>query len=107
MPELEKISSVASVEARGGTSKYIKIQLNREKMEQYQVTMSQITSAIQDANVSSPSGDTVVGNLELSVTTSIETSGENELKTIPVTTDSGNIVLLEDVADVYLSLIHI
>lgn len=101
VPELEKISSVASVEARGGTSKYIKIQLNREKMEQYQVTMSQITSAIQDANVSSPSGDTVVGNLELSVTTSIETSGENELKTIPVTTDSGNIVLLEDVADVY------
>lgn len=101
VPELEKIASVASVEAMGGTSKYIQVELNREKMDQYKVTMSQISSAIQNANVSSPSGDTVSGNLELSVTTSLETSDIEELKNVPVTTSAGEIVLLQDVADIH------
>ena len=101
VPELEKIASVASVEAMGGTSKYIQVELNREKMDQYKVTMSQISSAIQNANVSSPSGDIVSGNLELSVTTSLETSDIEELKNVPVTTSAGEIVLLQDVADIH------
>lgn len=101
VPELEKIASVASVEAMGGTSEYIQVELNREKMDQYKVTMSQISSAIQNANVSSPSGDTVSGNLELSVTTSLETLDIEELKNVPVTTSAGEIVLLQDVADIH------
>lgn len=101
VPELEKIASVASVEAMGGTSEYIQVELNREKMDQYKVTMSQISSAIQNANVSSPSGDTVSGNLELSVTTSLETSDIEELKNVPVTASTGEIVLLQDVADIH------
>ncbi len=101
VPELEKIASVASVEAMGGTSEYIQVELNREKMDQYRVTMSQVSSAIQNANVSSPSGDTVSGNLELSVTTSLETSDIEELKNVPVTASTGEIVLLQDVADIH------
>ena len=101
VPELEKIASVASVEAMGGTSEYIQVELNREKMDQYKVTMSQISSAIQNANVSLPSGDTVSGNLELSVTTSLETSDIEELKNVPVTASTGEIVRLQDVADVH------
>lgn len=100
VPELEKIASVASVEAMGGTSEYIQVELNREKMDQYKVTMSQISSAIQNANVSLPSGDTISGNLELSVTTSLETSDLEELKNVPVTASTGEIVRLQDVADV-------
>ena len=101
VPELEKIASVASVEAMGGTSEYIQVELNREKMDQYRVTMSQVSSALQNANVSSPSGDTVSGNLELSVTTSLETSDIEELKNVPVTASTGEIVLLQDVADIH------
>lgn len=100
VPELEKIASVASVEAMGGTSEYIQVELNREKMDQYKVTMSQISSAIQNANVSLPSGDTISGNLELSVTTSLETSDLEELKNVPVTASTGEIIRLQDVADV-------
>lgn len=99
VPELEKIASVASVEAMGGTSEYIQVELNREKMDQYKVTMSQISSAIQNANVSLPSGDTISGNLELSVTTSLETSDLEELKNVPVTASTGEIIRLQDVAE--------
>lgn len=100
VPELEKITSVASVEATGGSSEYIKVELISEKMAQYKVTMPQITAAIQAANLSSPSGETVVGNLELSVTTSLETEEMDDLKTVPITTSSGEIIMLQDVANI-------
>lgn len=101
VPEFEQITSVADVEAMGGSSEYIKIELQSEKMDQYKLTMSQIKSAMGAANLSYPSGDAVAGNLELSVTTSVENDTLDDLKRVPITTSSGKIVYLEDVANVY------
>ena len=101
VPEFEKITSVADVEATGGSSGYIKIELQSEKMAQYKLTMDQIKSAMGAANLSYPSGDAVAGNLELSVTTSAENDTLVDLKRVPITTSSGQIVYMEDVANVY------
>lgn len=101
VPEFEKITSVADVEATGGSSGYIKIELQSEKMAQYKLTMDQIKSAMGAANLSYPSGDAVAGNLELSVTTSAENDTLDDLKRVPITTSSGQIVYMEDVANVY------
>ncbi|SFS21729.1 efflux RND transporter permease subunit [Enterocloster citroniae] len=101
VPEFEKITSVADVEAMGGSSEYIRIELQSEKMAQYKLTMSQIGTAMSAANLSYPSGDAVAGNLELSVTTSVENDTLDDLKRVPITTSSGQIVYLEDVANVY------
>lgn len=101
VPEFEQITSVADVEAMGGSSEYIKIELQSEKMDQYKLTMGQIKSAMGAANLSYPSGDAVAGNLELSVTTSVENDTLDDLKRVPITTSSGKIVYLEDVANVY------
>ena len=101
VPEFEKITTVADVEATGGSSGYIKIELQSEKMAQYKLTMDQIKSAMGAANLSYPSGDAVAGNLELSVTTSAENDTLDDLKRVPITTSSGQIVYMEDVANVY------
>jgi len=101
VPEFEKITSVADVEAMGGSSEYIKIELQSEKMAQYKLTMNQIKSAMSAANLSYPSGDAVAGNLELSVTTSVENDTLDDLKRVPITTSSGQIVYMEDIANVY------
>lgn len=101
VPELEKLSSVADVEAMGGSSEYVKVELRSERMAQYKVTMSQITSAISSANLAYPSGEAVAGNLELSVTTSLEQDRVDDLKDIPIATSSGQIIKLSDVANIY------
>ena len=101
VPEFEKITSVADVEAMGGSSEYIMIELQPEKMAQYKLTMNQIKSAMSAANLSYPSGDAVAGNLELSVTTSVENDTLDDLKRVPITTSSGQIVYMEDIANVY------
>ena len=46
VPEFEKIPSVAEVDAMGGSSEYIRIELQSEKLAQYKVTVDQITSAL-------------------------------------------------------------
>ena len=101
VPEFEKISSIAEVDAMGGSSEYVKIELQSEKMAQYKVTMSQAASAISAAKLSYPSGSTISGNLELSVTTSLENETVDDLKTVPITTSSGKIIYLEDIANIY------
>ncbi len=101
VPLLEQISSVAEVEAMGGTSNYYKIELQSDLMEQYQVTISDISSAMGSANLSYPSGEAVDGKLELSVSTSLENDTIEALKEVPITTTSGQIVYLDDISNVY------
>lgn len=103
VPVLEQLSSVAEVSSMGGSSEYVKVELKPEKMKQYQVTMDRITSAINAADLSYPSGNAVYGNLELSLTTSIDTDTIEDLLQVPITTGAGKTVYLEDIADVYMA----
>lgn len=101
VPEFEQLGSIAEVEAMGGSSEYIKIELQSDWMKQYQVTMSDIKSAMGSANLAYPSGNAVAGNQELSVTTTLEHDTLDDLLKVPITTASGKLVYLKDVATVY------
>lgn len=101
VPELERLSTVAEVEMRGGSSEYIRVELNSELMKQYHVTMSNISSAMSAANLTYPSGSAVSGNLELSVSTMMENDTLDDLLRVPITTGKGKFVYLEDIATVY------
>lgn len=101
VPEFEKLSTVASVDTMGGSSEYIRVELRPDLMEQYQVSLSNISSAMSAANISYPSGDAVAGNLELSVTTNMENDTLEDLLRVPITTSAGKLVYLGDVAEIY------
>ena len=100
-PVFEQLSTVAQVDSMGGSSEYVKVELDPVKMKQYKVTVNQITSAMAAADLSYPSGDAQYGDLSLSVTTSAKADTLDDLKKVPITTQSGKIVYLEDIADVY------
>lgn len=101
VPEFEKLTTVAEVSTRGGNSEYIRAELKPEMMKQYGVTVNSISSAISGANLTYPSGTVISGNQELNVTTSIKNDTLDDLLAVPITTSSGKIIYLEDVADVY------
>ena len=100
-PVFEQLSTVAQVESMGGSSEYVKVELDPVKMKQYKVTVNQITSAMAASDLSYPSGSAEYGDLSLSVTTSAKASTLDDLKKVPITTQSGKTVYLEDIADVY------
>ena len=104
VPELEKITTVTDVDVSGGQEEYIKIELIPEKLQQYHLIMNAISSAIGGANFTYPAGDTIVGGQQLSVSAGIEYDTMELLKKIPISIGNGNVIYLEDVANVHNSL---
>jgi len=101
VPEIEKLTSVASVDVSGGQEAYIKAELIPEKLSQYHVNMNTIVAALKSADFSMPIGSTSVGNKELSVTSGTSFDTMELLKKIPITLGNGNIIYMEDVANIY------
>lgn len=101
IPEFEKLSNAAEVTIAGGSSKYIRIELVEEKMNQYGVTMSSVSGDIAAADLSYPAGTATVGSQELSVTTRMKYDSMEMLKDIPLTTSGSSVVYLADVANIY------
>ncbi len=104
VPELEKITTVTEVSVSGGQEEYIKVELIPEKLEQYHLNMSTIASSIGSTNFTLPAGDTIVGGQKLSVSAGVEYDTMDLLKQIPISLGGGNVIYLEDVANIYNNL---
>ncbi len=104
VPEFEKLSSVASVDISGGQKEYISIELIPEKLSQYHLSMNSIASAIGSADFTYPVGDTQVGKQNLSISAGVTYDTMESLKTIPIMVGGGNIIYLEDVANIHSAL---
>jgi len=101
VPEIEKLTSVASVDVAGGQEAYIKAELIPEKLSQYHLSMNSVVAALKTADFSMPIGSTTVGNKDLSVTSGTTFDTMELLKKIPITVGNGNIIYMEDVANIY------
>lgn len=103
-PELEKIGSVAQVEVSGGDESYISIQLIPEKLTQYGMSLNSVATAVSGANSILPAGTKEYGNYNIDITTKTEYKTPEEIATIPITTATGNIIHLSDVAYVHYKM---
>ena len=104
VPELKKITTVTDVDVSGGQEEYVKVELIPEKLQQYRLNMSSIASAIGSANFTLPVGDTVVGGQKLAVSAGTEYDTVDLLKQIPISLGNGNVIYLEDVANIHTTL---
>lgn len=104
VPQIEKLGCVANVAVSGGQAEYIRVELIPEKLAQYRMSMTSLTTALASADFTMPLGSTIVGNRELSVTTGNDYDTLELLKSIPITLGNGNIIYMEDVANIYMAL---
>ncbi|PAQ13074.1 MFS transporter [Bacillaceae bacterium SAOS 7] len=106
--ELEKdlttVEGVANVSVTGSLDKEVKIELNEEKLEEYNLAQSDVVQLIQANNISLP-GDTVESN-GMSLTTRIvsQLTSIDEIKQLVLTVDplDGEEITVGDVASVEL-----
>lgn len=103
VPELEALSGVAQVSVNGGSEEYIRIELNDTLMNQYGLTMSSIAQFLAAVDFSYPAGSVGQGNQEISITTSMEYNTVQKLREVPIMTGTGQVLTLQDVADVTMS----
>lgn len=100
-PEIQKLGGVASVSIAGGAEDYIKVELKQEKLAQYGLTMSSLSGLIATADFSLPAGSIEQGNLDLTLRGGVSYNTAEDLRHLPITLASGDIIHLSDVATVY------
>ena len=104
LPQIEKLGCVANVAVSGGQAEYIRVELIPEKMNQYRMNMTSLAAALASADFTMPLGKTIVGGRELSVTSGNDFDTMQLLKSIPITLGNGNIIYMEDIANIHMAL---
>ena len=84
VPEMERISGVSSVDMRGGKREYVQVLLKEEEMEQYGLSMSDISSAISSADFNTTAGDINRGEVTLTLQGGVSYDTYESLQTIPL-----------------------
>ncbi len=102
--ELEKNPLVSEVNISWGMQKEFWVFIDPKKLEQYDISLSSVNSAIQTANMTLPIGDIDIGAYKHSINVDGRFYDIEKLKNIVITKlgDTG-IVYLKDIADVKIA----
>ncbi len=109
-PRLEQIDGVASASISGGREKAIVVDIPRDRLEAYSLTITQIAQMIGAQNVQGSGGSISEGDKTYSITTSGEYTSLDDIrntviayKSSPVSGGTPQVrkILLRDIADVY------
>ncbi|HIT18251.1 MAG TPA: efflux RND transporter permease subunit [Candidatus Fimivivens faecavium] len=103
VPEFEKISGVAEVEVRGGKRNFIKVELKEDELLQYGLTMNSIVNAISTADFNQAAGSINRGDVGLTLRGGADYNSYDELGNIPISLPSGDLIRLDEVADITLA----
>ena len=99
-PALKKIQGVGTVSIRGGLVRQINVDIDRHRIEAYHLSLLQVNSALQGANLSIPAGSIKSQNLEYGVRIPGEYKNISEILNTIVGNFSGRDIFLSDIAEV-------
>jgi multidrug efflux pump subunit AcrB len=101
--ELEKISMLKNVEVQGLPEQIVRIELRLEKIAQMHIPLDAIIGTLQSEMANIPGGSVVAGSKSFSIKTSGNYTGLDEIKNTIVYAANGKNILLDDVADAYIT----
>ncbi len=94
------LPGVAAAEVGGGNVREIQIIVNQERLAHAGITLAELKNTIRTNNLESPTGRLSTGSQELSTRTLARFKTLDEIKNLPVRTQSKSIIRLQDVAQV-------
>lgn len=95
---LERIEGVASVDISGGVEREIRIIIDPDKMAGYGLTPQTLNQILTAENMNLPSGALLQGTTDVQIRTLGEFTSIEEIRELPITTQSGAVIHLSDVA---------
>jgi len=98
--ELKRVKGTREVSTLGATQRMVRVLLNPEALNAYQLAVPDIRAALQAANVSQDAGSLVQNNREVLVQTGNFLSDASEVRQLVVGVADGKPVFLRDVAEV-------
>lgn len=102
-PELERVADIADVTVTGGQEDYIRVELHQDKMKQYGVTMSNVSTYITTTDFTIPIGGVNQGSQKISSSASSKPETLLDLQNTPIVTSRGSVIKLSDIATVSMA----
>lgn len=99
--ELARIEGVAKVQIVGGESREIQVNVDGEKLKYYNLSLLQVSQAINSANMDFPTGSVRNKDQDILVRLSGKIKNLEVLRDLVLTTKEGAPVYLKDVAEVH------
>ncbi len=99
-PLIERIEGVSQVDAYGGSQIEYDILANTNRMNAYNITLSQIMAAVAARNIQSTSGEITQNGIDYQITIDGRYQSIEDIENTLITTIGGYPVLVRDVADV-------
>ena len=98
--KIKASGGVASVNISGGKDRVIEIEVNPDKMRGYNMSFSDIVTAVAMQNNNLPAGSITANNKDLSARMMGEFSKISDIGLVPLMTSQGQIVYIKDIATV-------
>ncbi len=98
VPYLERVDGVASVTVSGGLEREIKILVDPNKLEQYGLSVSDITQQLRNQNLDSPGGTVTEGGITYTVRTLGKFMSVDDIRKVAIPLKSSGHIFLQDVA---------
>jgi HAE1 family hydrophobic/amphiphilic exporter-1 len=100
-PQLSNIPGVGQVSLVGGNERQLRVNLNKNKLESYGLTVAQVATIVNMASLSTPAGKVETSSSEFAIKFDAKFNSADQLRNMVVAnkTDGGKIYL-KDIADV-------
>jgi len=97
---LQRASGVSDVQLYGGRDKEVAVEVDKDKLSYYNISLSQISTRVQQENILTPAGSVFTNNKETGVRLTAQYLTPQELASIHVTNTAGVNIPLSDLATV-------
>lgn len=99
-PLFTTLPGVSSPATFGGSSRTIVIHVNRDKLNSYRMSTSEVVKALLSGNAIAPAGDIRIGNLDRITPMNGVVTNIQDLANLPVRTGAGPTVFMRDIGAV-------
>lgn len=99
-PALARIPGVAQINIIGGEEREIRVNINRERLNAYNLSILQVSQLIQNANLDFPTGKIKTAEDQVLVRLAGKYESLEQLRNLVVTVSNGAPVRLRDIAEV-------
>lgn len=98
--EIEELGEISEATITGDKEKEVQVNIDLPKMQANQLSFNDVQSALASENINIGAGDILLGKTRRSIRTDAEFANMDEIRSVIIKHEKGNIVYLKDVADV-------
>lgn len=100
VPRLSKLAGVANVGMMGGEERQIRVNIDRKKLESFNMDAQQVLKAIESSNLDFPAGSVKDESNETTIRLAGKFKSPKDIEDVVITNNNGSPIYLKDVATI-------